>query len=121
SRLTIQEVNDGSEYLYDEGRATFWRLMKWLVYDDVDDPAELKRLAQEDLDNQKFSKDQYTVSALDLSLNGLDIEGFKLVNGYVLTDDILQIKNEILRVVRSEEHTSELQSRFDLVCRLLLE
>src|SRR5207249_5752876 len=25
------------------------------------------------------------------------------------------------RMVRSEEHTSELQSRFDLVCRLLLE
>src|SRR5438067_9034484 len=25
------------------------------------------------------------------------------------------------RVIRSEEHTSELQSRFDLVCRLLLE
>src|SRR5207249_9008931 len=25
------------------------------------------------------------------------------------------------RVLRSEEHTSELQSRFDLVCRLLLE
>src|SRR5699024_12000988 len=27
----------------------------------------------------------------------------------------------VLRQVRSEEHTSELQSRFDLVCRLLLE
>src|SRR5690349_24159067 len=27
----------------------------------------------------------------------------------------------VLRVVRSEEHTSELQSRRDLVCRLLLE
>src|SRR5437868_10439576 len=26
-----------------------------------------------------------------------------------------------LPIVRSEEHTSELQSRFDLVCRLLLE
>src|SRR5437868_13160180 len=25
------------------------------------------------------------------------------------------------RIIRSEEHTSELQSRFDLVCRLLLE
>src|SRR5438067_6119635 len=25
------------------------------------------------------------------------------------------------RIVRSEEHTSELQSRFDIVCRLLLE
>src|SRR5699024_11888550 len=27
----------------------------------------------------------------------------------------------ILLLIRSEEHTSELQSRFDLVCRLLLE
>src|SRR5699024_11935938 len=27
----------------------------------------------------------------------------------------------ILIIIRSEEHTSELQSRFDLVCRLLLE
>src|SRR5699024_12244965 len=27
----------------------------------------------------------------------------------------------LARVARSEEHTSELQSRFDLVCRLLLE
>src|SRR5699024_12713573 len=31
-------------------------------------------------------------------------------------------KNDFLSVIfRSEEHTSELQSRFDLVCRLLLE
>src|SRR5699024_11691021 len=30
-------------------------------------------------------------------------------------------KNEKNNQVRSEEHTSELQSRFDLVCRLLLE
>src|SRR5699024_12723214 len=29
--------------------------------------------------------------------------------------------HHIMRVRRSEEHTSELQSRFDLVCRLLLE
>src|SRR5699024_12012509 len=27
----------------------------------------------------------------------------------------------VIFVIRSEEHTSELQSRFDLVCRLLLE
>src|SRR5699024_12193075 len=29
--------------------------------------------------------------------------------------------NELDTLIRSEEHTSELQSRFDLVCRLLLE
>src|SRR5207249_12094101 len=29
--------------------------------------------------------------------------------------------SQIIELARSEEHTSELQSRFDLVCRLLLE
>src|SRR5699024_1410261 len=33
----------------------------------------------------------------------------------------LKDKNKVYKGVRSEEHTSELQSRFDLVCRLLLE
>src|SRR5690625_6225347 len=42
----------------------------------------------------------------------------------VLKDDSLLISettNEELAVLRSEEHTSELQSRGHLVCRLLLE
>src|SRR5437868_11557813 len=34
--------------------------------------------------------------------------------------DLPQLRKE-LELQRSEEHTSELQSRFDLVCRLLLE
>src|SRR5207249_8682837 len=33
----------------------------------------------------------------------------------------LDVGGLILQCTRSEEHTSELQSRFDLVCRLLLE
>src|SRR6266704_5426759 len=35
--------------------------------------------------------------------------------------DPLTYISHLLHVERSEEHTSELQSRFDLVCRLLLE
>src|SRR5699024_11758903 len=39
-----------------------------------------------------------------------------------VTNDIDNIQNTLMNTVtRSEEHTSELQSRFDLVCRLLLE
>src|SRR5699024_11857689 len=34
---------------------------------------------------------------------------------------IYQPSSAMKETVRSEEHTSELQSRFDLVCRLLLE
>src|SRR5207249_10942679 len=38
-------------------------------------------------------------------------------------DDVLlcEVTFRLCRRVRSEEHTSELQSRFDFVCRLLLE
>src|SRR5699024_12046236 len=35
--------------------------------------------------------------------------------------DQFQQRQYLLNKLRSEEHTSELQSRFDLVCRLLLE
>src|SRR5438105_13342100 len=34
---------------------------------------------------------------------------------------VLESHPEVVRIERSEEHTSELQSRVDLVCRLLLE
>src|SRR5699024_9109569 len=34
---------------------------------------------------------------------------------------VIEIPLAVLLNLRSEEHTSELQSRFDLVCRLLLE
>src|SRR5207249_11916549 len=36
-------------------------------------------------------------------------------------DEPSNAEDPLLKLVRSEEHTSELQSRFDLVCRLLLE
>src|SRR5699024_12578727 len=37
-------------------------------------------------------------------------------------DDVKLLRESLLSLaIRSEEHTSELQSRFDLVCRLLLE
>src|SRR5689334_24575876 len=39
----------------------------------------------------------------------------------VLLDDLPLRQQPALRVGRSEEHTSELQSQFHLVCRLLLE
>src|SRR5699024_12225338 len=44
------------------------------------------------------------------------------INSRRFTDNITDLKKRVEeQMVRSEEHTSELQSRFDLVCRLLLE
>src|SRR6266513_4769911 len=38
-----------------------------------------------------------------------------------MREAVRRLAERVPVVVRSEEHTSELQSRFDLVCRLLLE
>src|SRR5699024_12770021 len=51
-------------------------------------------------------------------------EGYSnLISGHKKSkyDKKLFIARRELKLNRSEEHTSELQSRFDLVCRLLLE
>src|SRR5207249_9064546 len=44
-----------------------------------------------------------------------------LIEGETCVWDSLAILEYLAEAHRSEEHTSELQSRFDLVCRLLLE
>src|SRR5437868_12088175 len=67
----------------------------------------------------------YTLSLHDVfrSLSNL----VRMHDPHNLLKKYLRLKNQALnyfpgsRFVRSEEHTSELQSRFDLVCRLLLE
>src|SRR5437868_13053917 len=45
----------------------------------------------------------------------------RTVGSMVAGADLAGARRDLLRRPRSEEHTSELQSRFDLVCRLLLE
>src|SRR5690349_272726 len=45
----------------------------------------------------------------------------KWVTQIDMAERIPEIMNQAFQVARSEEHTSELQSRRDLVCRLLLE
>src|SRR5699024_9083891 len=51
--------------------------------------------------------------------SGTDITFLSGVLRYLIENN--KINAEYVKHYRSEEHTSELQSRFDLVCRLLLE
>src|SRR5699024_12593154 len=53
-----------------------------------------------------------------------DIDTIAIGNGTASRESeqfVADLLKEMNRKIRSEEHTSELQSRFDLVCRLLLE
>src|SRR5699024_3205566 len=79
-----------------------------------------KEGALEEVTSQKLAYNSYYVAGVNDSLIYLgNSTGF--THGVVWnfnTNDTIHIS---LQLPRSEEHTSELQSRFDLVCRLLLE
>src|SRR5699024_12010818 len=49
------------------------------------------------------------------------MENINKENELIMTYRVIAEKTNTSLQTRSEEHTSELQSRFDLVCRLLLE
>src|SRR5699024_11641363 len=53
--------------------------------------------------------------------NHLTNEDIERANGVIVAADVHVETARFNGKNRSEEHTSELQSRFDLVCRLLLE
>src|SRR5699024_12719089 len=59
--------------------------------------------------------------ALDVPPAVIDRLGLPLERLVALRDELSTVIAAVDRGARSEEHTSELQSRFDRVCRLLLE
>src|SRR5207249_7667944 len=73
-----------------------------------------------DLDNDGY-KDLFITSGMYHRPNDLDYLTY-VSNPTVqasLRDGMAGLSRAVIAKMRSEEHTSELQSRFDLVCRLL--
>src|SRR5437667_6836216 len=73
--------------------------------------------------NDTATTEIYTLSlhdALPISLRSLTPQGV-IQELYALLLAHTLLRTLMLRAARSEEHTSELQSHHDLVCRLLLE
>src|SRR5690606_40821111 len=80
------------------------------------DPMKFGKISQEEVDLQYFEKDS---SAVAVVLADYGHAYINLSIGKLIFERHTRIK--ILKKERSEEHTSELHSRENLVCRLLLE
>lgn len=96
ARLTIEDVNNGLPYidrqdLIDEfgiqGGSQTW--------DDITIPSRLLNAGINWLDNQKVTHTQYDISALDLSLIGLEIDDFDIGNSHVLVNPIMDIDEQV--------------------------
>src|SRR5699024_12037900 len=90
------------------------------------------RLSKENLEEYTFDKVYYSpLTRTEETLKYLELDGipeerieewdFGIFSGLNYREIEEKYPIEYKEWTRSEEHTSELQSRFDLVCRLLLE
>ena len=98
-RLTISSVNGGLDYIYDkEALALFGEIESTKTWDDVHYPDILLSKGQAFLKSNNKIKKKYSISALDLSSIGLDIDSIDIYNYYHLINPLMNI-DENLRVI----------------------
>ena len=101
--MTLQEVIEALDKLRTESCMKFYSIGKLL-----------KQVKEE-----KTYQERYRTFDEFLTREHWSKEGYMLMS---IVDTFPNIESHLgKRIGRSEEHTSELQSRVDLVCRLLLE
>lgn len=99
ARLTIESVNNGVKHIDDtEAIAEFGIIVDTVTYDDVTEASNLLSKGQSYLSTNNKIRKKHKITALDLSIIGLDINGFEVGNTYRVVNPLMSI-DEDLRVV----------------------
>lgn len=114
-RLDIRKVNDGVEYIDDvEAIDEYGIRVGYVIWDDVTEAENLKRKGEEWLLANNRIPVKYEVTALDLSLLGLDIDEFTegnfhpVENKLLQIDDVARLSKKILDICSPPLSTIEL-------------
>lgn len=114
-RLTIEEVNDGSIYLDDEEAIEYYGVhVGYVEFDDVTDANNLLSKAQSWLENNNKVQVKYSVTALDLSLLGLDIDDFEVGNYHPLKNSLLDIDDTARIIKKNVDICEEIKSTIEV-------
>lgn len=113
-RITCAEANNGIPYVDDEEAIQTYGIIEgYQLYDHVANPATLLNHAKVFLATNNKVKQKHVITALDLSLIGLDIDSFEVGNYYPIENDLLGV-NDTLRIIKkttniNEPETSQLE------------
>lgn len=118
-RLDISSVNDGKIYIDDEAAIAEYGIHVGVVeWDDVTDPDNLLNKGKSWLSANAKVPVRYSITALDLSLLGLDIDSFEvgnshpLVNSLIGVDDVARIIKKTIDVCEEVNSTIEIGDKF---------
>lgn len=99
-RLDISSVNNGKIYIDDEAGIEMYGVHVGSVeFDDVTDALNLRSKGREWMRNNNKVRVKYSLTALDLSLLGLDPDDFEVHNSYPVKNKFLNI-NAVARVTK---------------------
>lgn len=99
-RLTIAEVNNGVKYIDDtEAIALYGIHVGYVEWDDVTEAKNLLTKGQNWLKENNKLQVKYSITALDLSLLGLDIDDFDVCNYHAIENPLLDI-DDVARIVK---------------------
>ena len=114
-RLDVTSVNNGCNYLQDNQALERYGIKYGVVeFDDVSDPTNLLRKGVEYLLANNKVQIKYTVSALDLSLLGLEIDSFYVHNYYPIENVLLGIDDTARIIKKKIDVCEEVKSSFDI-------
>lgn len=114
-RLNISNVNNGLKYIEDENaRKVYGIRRKSVIFDDVTDENNLLRKGKEHIAENNRVKIKYTVTALDLSLLGLEMNDFDVCNYHPIKNPLLVI-DDVARIIKKNiDICEEIRSNFDI-------
>lgn len=99
-RLDITSVNDGKNYIDDpEAIAVYGLHVNFQEWDDVTTAANLLAKGKQWLAENNKVKIKYTITALDLSLLGLDVDDFEVCDYYPIKNPLLGI-DDVARIIK---------------------
>lgn len=106
-RLDISSVNDGSIYIDDtEAIEAYGIHIQYVEFDDVTEPSILKTKGEKFLIENNKIQVKYSITALDLSLLGLDIDDFERGNRHPIENALLGI-NDTARIIKKNIDISD--------------
>lgn len=114
-RLDITAVNDGKNYIDDEDAIAAYGLHVGVVeWDDVTEPANLLRKGREWLVSNNKVQIKYSITALDLSLLGLDIDDFDVYNSHPIENALLGIDDTARIIKKNIDIPEEVKSTIEV-------
>ncbi len=118
-RLDITSVNNGLEYIdVEDAIAEYGIITDTQEWDDVTEPENLLSKAKKWLEQNNKVQVKYQITALDLSLLGLDIDDFDvcnyhpIVNALLSIDDIARIINKSIDICEEVKSTIQIGDNF---------